>query len=689
MASLSATAPPTARNTPLRAIPSRIAVKSAPTIPPPTDAYEPHVKTVLRHRLLYNIFLHSGLVTWAIASFSVWWQQNSLLHGVGQFLVVPFRPSTLLASMAIWCFMALPVIVLRKFLLTPTRTTTTSPASSLATALAKPSIRRALGVYASSAITLVLIHTAMAYGLEKVDPKLGFFVKSRKHPHYLNGRFIFLVISQLVVGLSYGFRSVMLDRFAFKWNIASQKDETHSKLTFSDIVRAAIVSAVLSAMVMPVTASVFALTRLFLPIVYKLPILPSFLKPFTAHFLRGSWTIVLPFSHINLICRAFCLGFISFFTWEILDTLFDLNVAKRIPVAYLTADPNQTLISGISSQDATFQYFAYSELCSLAEDKSASAIAQRGAFFADQKYSPSLWAHFIRESLLLLGKDYQLFLRSGNPEPPPTTVPSTAPATPAISIPSTPVPVLRQGIFKYSANDASATTSDAKRSNGLIPRAVEVSTGIADLPQIFRSVEVKPAPEATREAQKTAETPKDYFAPIKQKVRHYACAIYKMYVPPVVVAHLQSWMSWWKNDRTQKAIEKCLPSRELDIIVIEVISRFTCASLTEDRYGVVQRDIPRILEAFLSFLSAVEERQIKVNSLCVAPKPEDKMTPKEIQEHERLRYEVEKAGEVLGAVADGLKEGVARIVRTFGDKLFAFKFPPRTAQKLQGFLDYC
>lgn len=37
----------------------------------------------------------------------------------------------------------------------------------------------------------------------------------------------------------------------------------------------------------------------------------------------------------------------------------------------------------------------------------------------------------------------------------------------------------------------------------------------------------------------------------------------------------------------------------------------------------------------------------------------------------------------------GLKEGVARIVRTFGDKLLAFKFPPRTAKKLQGFLDYC
>ena len=37
----------------------------------------------------------------------------------------------------------------------------------------------------------------------------------------------------------------------------------------------------------------------------------------------------------------------------------------------------------------------------------------------------------------------------------------------------------------------------------------------------------------------------------------------------------------------------------------------------------------------------------------------------------------------------GLKDGIARIVRTFGKKLLAFKLPPRVAQKLQGFLDYC
>jgi len=45
-----------------------------------------------------------------------------------------------------------------------------------------------------------------------------------------------------------------------------------------------------------------------------------------------------------------------------------------------------------------------------------------------------------------------------------------------------------------------------------------------------------------------------------------------------------------------------------------VLSRLVCASLTEDRYGVMQRDIPRILEALLVFLTAVEDAQKEIVS---------------------------------------------------------------------------
>jgi Nucleoporin protein Ndc1-Nup len=34
--------------------------------------------------------------------------------------------------------------------------------------------------------------------------------------------------------------------------------------------------------------------------------------------------------------------------------------------------------------------------------------------------------------------------------------------------------------------------------------------------------------------------------------------------------------------------------------------------LTEDRYGVVQRDIPRIIEALLAFLTALEDVQREI-----------------------------------------------------------------------------
>ncbi|KAJ7256069.1 hypothetical protein C8J57DRAFT_1345084 [Mycena rebaudengoi] len=51
--------------------------------------------------------------------------------------------------------------------------------------------------------------------------------------------------------------------------------------------------------------------------------------------------------------------------------------------------------------------------------------------------------------------------------------------------------------------------------------------------------------------------------------------------------------------------------------------------------------------------------------------------------------ELEEARAVLGEVGDALKDGLALIVRTFGDKIVAFRFPPRTAARLQEFVDYC
>ena len=62
-----------------------------------------------------------------------------------------------------------------------------------------------------------------------------------------------------------------------------------------------------------------------------------------------------------------------------------------------------------------------------------------------------------------------------------------------------------------------------------------------------------------------------------------------------------------------------------------------CASLTEDKYGVVQRDIPRIMEALLSFLSAVEEYQGEVHSKNPEPSPEEMQNLSLEQQAEKLQ----------------------------------------------------
>jgi nucleoporin NDC1 len=53
------------------------------------------------------------------------------------------------------------------------------------------------------------------------DPKLSVFVKSRKHPYYLNGRLLFLILSQATVATAFLLRGAFIDRYAYRWTLAT------------------------------------------------------------------------------------------------------------------------------------------------------------------------------------------------------------------------------------------------------------------------------------------------------------------------------------------------------------------------------------------------------------------------------------------------------------------------------------
>lgn len=525
--------------------------------------------------------------------------------------------------------------------------------------------------------------------MEQDDPKLSLFVKSKKHPHYLNGRLVFLLFTQVATALLFLFRNIMYDRFVFRWQLANIDIRPFGIYHFLVAILISIFTITIS---LPLAAFLFAIARVLLPVLYQIPILPIFLRPFTAHFLRGSWTLFLPLRHFSLILRAWFLGFTTAFIWEAAESLFETIVSVPVTITHLTTDPNTTLVSGVSSSDVTFRFFALSELKAAATEETTTASARRTAIFGDHGNGPNLWHQISQECLLILENDYQHFLRRGQPASAAAISPPIKTTPLSDKVPATPVQVIRGPIFR-SGGKTSPTILDAFAADGPIANAVDAGAEAVHIPEIFRSLEAKlpliAAAKTGEEVKPDSDSKPGLLARVKAELDTVVRSTSEKHVPVRVRDLWQEWRVWLTAERTSKVADVCLPFRELDVVAVEVLSHLTCASLAEDRYGVVQRDIPKILETMLSFLSAIEEYQVELNKLYVPPNPEEELSQKEIYEKERIREEVGRAGEVLSYVGDGLKDGVARIVRTFGKKLLAFKFSPRTGQKLQGFLDYC
>lgn len=107
-------------STPLRALPSNLASRAAPTVPPATQTYEPLVKSVLRHRLLSRIFAVSAVFTWGIVIVASTWRQGLSNLGVMGVLLNPIYPRTVALALTIWLVSVVPIIVMRKAFLTCT-----------------------------------------------------------------------------------------------------------------------------------------------------------------------------------------------------------------------------------------------------------------------------------------------------------------------------------------------------------------------------------------------------------------------------------------------------------------------------------------------------------------------------------------------------------------------------------------
>lgn len=73
----------------------------------------------------------------------------------------------------------------------------------------------------------------------------------------------------------------------------------------------------------------FGLVRLaLLPLLLRVPLVRSLLKPFLGHFVRGPWTLTLPLRHFALESQAFTTGVSMLANWEFAESLFDVYIPQ-------------------------------------------------------------------------------------------------------------------------------------------------------------------------------------------------------------------------------------------------------------------------------------------------------------------------------------------------------------------------
>lgn len=73
------------------------------------------MKAVLRHRLLYKLFPHALLFSWAlVVAWSTWQQGGMSSLGLRGTILNLVSPSTLSFAVAIWIVGIVPLVILRK-----------------------------------------------------------------------------------------------------------------------------------------------------------------------------------------------------------------------------------------------------------------------------------------------------------------------------------------------------------------------------------------------------------------------------------------------------------------------------------------------------------------------------------------------------------------------------------------------
>ncbi|KAF9154874.1 Nucleoporin NDC1 [Linnemannia schmuckeri] len=358
---------------------------------------------------------------------------------------------------------------------------------------------------------------------------------------------------------------------------------------------------------------------------------------------------------LGLVIRLFFTSFSISIFLESVHLVCDHFLSKKMNVSGSSIDPNACLISGLkvdgsnTTPETLLTYHAFQELAHLAGHSSA----RRRDIFNDAGSSPSSWTQISSHCISLLNK---AATRINTVPAKPSSTSARKPVTSALGstirrrLPPGQGGAFETNIFRPSKHDHFFDSLKGLSTEEILAQS---------------------RAEAAKDATKTSSTgtSKDRleliaFHWISNKVKDLALKY------PDLQRHL--------SVIPEKEILRSTDDFHLILWAFQSLARLVAASYDEDNYGVVQKDIPKVLETMLELLMTLE-------SFLLAEAGSAKFRSNPYSAHiNAQRLTITRSYAMLQA----LKTAIYQVVVTFRGQLGEFTLASAYANRLKHFVDF-
>ncbi|POV98064.1 hypothetical protein PSHT_14232 [Puccinia striiformis] len=452
----------------------------------------------------------------------------------------------------------------------------------------------------------------------------------------INERPIFLLASCLYTALCYSFSAIYHGQWHYRPLDVSEHLTIPQRIwkAFSsriELVRRSIIYC--SATFLPI----YLISRRYLirAIIFsKYTQLTKHIKPHMVMLIKFDSIFTL-----TSIIRLVMINVMLLSMWEIVQALWDVYSSHPLDLSRFDTEPNQCLLEGIRSTDPRVKHFAIRELAHI----SWSDPARRSTIFKDIRTSPRLLNLVIEECLGVIDNT-KAMIESGdglNDKTPVSTtqisIGARKPSPGSHSALKTDLPQIfnsssnpnsmKQVLLKklLSSESDQGNTPPSSTPSQLATPTKQTTESDYQIPDIFKrsqsqkladkstsglSIEdtSKPSPSSPSPAQaKPSSTPakRETIVPKIWQILLHSPLLKSSNAGP----RLESWLF---SPSITDELEKHLSNRQLCMFSVEAVTNFTCASLTEDQYGVLQDQIPRIMESLVDCFDALDQFRVNI-----------------------------------------------------------------------------